>query len=134
MRTRTLNNQAGVWTYSHTAKWVGGGEHWYCTDVNSKSIDPNGGVLTVSGDPGHINVTDRLGRLTQYVTEVWNGTKYEDYAPTETGKILSVVYPEGNRADYEYVRNSLSKVTETPKAGGGTARVTFQASYPSDCS
>jgi len=137
LRTKSISNQIGVWNYEYTFEWDGGSFPWgypQCRITESISTGPEGGVFKVKGQPGSLEVTDALGRVTKYQVRVWPGTSYENYADKETGEILSAIYPEGNRSDYEYVRNNLSKVTETPKPGGGAARVTFQAAYPADCS
>ena len=134
MRTTSVNVGGSVWNYNYTPAWMGGGGNYYCNISETKAVDPNGGVTTVSGIPGSLKITDKLGRVTVYTSEVWSGFAYTNFDKTDGGLVYSAVYPEGNRVDYEYVRRNLSKVTETPKPGGGAARVTFQAGYPADCS
>ncbi|MDP3401605.1 MAG: hypothetical protein Q8R97_10825, partial [Brevundimonas sp.] len=137
MRTQTLTNpDGGVWTYSYQFLWNGGGApsgRPHCHVVGSTSVGPNGATMTITGDPGHLRITDELGRVTEHTTEAWYGTAYENYHQTETGRVLSTVYPEGNRVDYQYVRGNVSRVTATPKPGQGSPLITFQAEYASTC-
>lgn len=135
-RTQTLTHAGETWDYTYQFSWTGGSVPYgrpTCHITGSTSTDPNGNTLTVSGAPGTLAVTDQLGRTTTHTTEVWYGTAYENYHQTETGRVLSSVYPEGNRVDYGYVRGNLTSVTKTPKPGQGSSVVVFEAGYPSTC-
>lgn len=132
MRTQSLTNQSGTWTYSYQTQWQGGSAPYgypHCHIIGSSSVDPNGGTTTISGGPGQFSVTDPLGRVTQYRTQNWPGSRFVNYRETESGRVLSIVHPEGNRIDYAYVRGNISSVTVSPKPGQGGPMMTYQAGY-----
>ncbi|MBO9502944.1 RHS repeat-associated core domain-containing protein [Brevundimonas sp. A19_0] len=136
MRTESVSRQGAQWNYSYATQWEGGSVPYgyptcYVTQVTA--VAPDGGVTVVEGGAGQFTITDPLGRVTTYTVETWNGTTFENLHAIESGRILSTVYPEGNRVDYTYARGNVSGITVTPKPGQGSATVVFEAAYPSVC-
>lgn len=122
---RKLQSDAGTWTYAYTFQ-----EATTCQSIKTISTDPYGKTMTVEGQPGTVKVTDANGRATTYTFSV-RQPPTPPQLTSDGSRLLSVVYPEGNRVDYTYTRSNVTKIVYTSKDGTQTRTIT--ADFPQSC-
>jgi YD repeat-containing protein len=92
------------------------------------SYDPNNNRLEANSYLGQTSSNyDKLNRL---VTINDSLGKQVEYSYDKVGNRLSTVYPDGQKVDYEYLKNNWLKSVTTPGTGGGQSPST--TSYERD--
>lgn len=127
----------GTWNYNYTPKglvnpnlassgYVGPNNQSRSLTWIVKQVEAGGAenpIFDVGTD------TDTYGNVTTYVYDDNNSPN------TNTGRILSITYPEGNSDNFQYdARGNVIQETKIPKPGSRLANIVLTAGYDTTCS
>lgn len=120
-RVASVTRATGAWTYGYAENW---NNNCVINSVATSVANPLGGQSVTTS-------RTEDGALLSHVDEL---TRQTGFTPGIDGVLTTILFPEGNREDYQFTAiGAVNNITVTPKSGSGLTPKVQTATYPATC-